>query len=392
MDIKAYKHSAIIKRGLVFLAIVIILSTIIYTQRLVNQLRDESTQLVNFYAETFVKATTEYEANDFSFIFEEIIKKMSVPMIISREKHSHPVNWIRIDIEQDSSTAVDTSEIIDIMKQMDEANQPIPLKYKETSLGYIHYGDTKLIRRLELLPYIEILMVAVFIFLGYLGFHFIRSSEKQSIWVGMAKETAHQLGTPLSSLLGWTEVIKEEVDNQEYIEEMGKDLNRLKKIANRFSKIGSTPKLEEQPLHPIIKSAIDYYKKRLPQLGHAVELSFDVGEDLKVPLNGDLFSWAIENMVKNSIDASHDGQAFVKVKAKQRDNKVIIDIIDNGKGIAKKNWKNIFRPGFSSKRRGWGLGLSLTKRIIEKYHNGKVFVKSSKPRQKTVIRTIIKTS
>ena len=389
MPIKAYKHSAFIKRGLVFLAILIILSTIIYTQRLVNQLRDESTKLVKFYAETFVKATTEYETGDFSFIFEEIIKKMSFPMIISKEKNSRPINWVRLDIDRDSTSAADTSEIISIMSKMDEANEPIPLEYKDTNLGYIHYGDTKLIRRLELLPYIEITMVAVFIFLGYLGFHFIRSSEKQSIWVGMAKETAHQLGTPLSSLMGWIEVIKDEVDNQEYIKEMSKDLNRLKKIANRFSKIGSKPKLEKKPIKPIIKSAIDYYKKRLPQLGHTVKLTYDIEDELEIPVNSDLFSWAIENMVKNSIDASRDGEAFVKVKATRKDKKAIIDIIDNGKGIAKKNWKNIFRPGYSSKRRGWGLGLSLTKRIIENYHNGKVFVKSSKPNKKTVIRITI---
>lgn len=389
MDIKAYKHSAFIKRGLVFLAILIILSTIIYTQRLVNQLRDESRKLVNFYAETFVKATTQYESEDFSFIFEEIIKKMSVPMIISRKKHSEPQNWVRVEGVENDAGQVDTARVLQKMQRMDRANQPIPLKYEDTNLGYIHYGDTKLIRRLELLPYIEIVMVALFIFLGYLGFHFIRSSEKQSIWVGMAKETAHQLGTPLTSLMGWIEVIKDEVDTKEYIDEMNNDLDRLKKIANRFSKIGSTPKLEKTQLRPIVKSAIDYYQKRLPQLGQSVKLILNIDEDIEAPINGDLFSWAIENMIKNSIDASTGEDSFVRVKATQKEDKVIIDIIDNGKGIAKKNWKNIFRPGFSSKRRGWGLGLSLTKRIIENYHNGKVFVKSSKPKKKTTIRTII---
>jgi len=389
MKLNIYKHSGKIKKGLVVIAIGIILSTIIYTQNLVKQLRENSTQLVQFYAETYARALTDYQSSDFSFIFQEIIQKISFPIILSKQKHSQPINWRKIEVDKNAQTATDTSKVRAIMKDMDKANDPIPLEYEDKILGYIHYGDTKLIKRLALLPYIEIVMVSLFILLGYLGFHYIRKSEKQSIWVGMAKETAHQLGTPLSSLMGWQEVLKEELDKEEYIEEISKDINRLEKITNRFSKIGSKPTLNEQKIHPILKDALDYYKKRLPQLDQSVALSLDVNKELTAPISPDLFSWAIENMVKNSIDAAQEEEGYVKISAHQANGNINIDIIDNGKGIPKKNWKNIFRPGFSSKRRGWGLGLSLTQRIISEYHNGKIFVKSSEPYKKTVLRIVL---
>lgn len=400
MNNKIYEYSGNIKRLLLLIAIILIFILLRYAQGIVNRLREDSSELVKFYAEVYAKAATEYDEQDFSFVFDQIIKKMSLPMIISNEEDSEPTMWKNIGIETDDLTGENIAKVEDIMREMDMANDPIPLKYGDYVLGYIHYGDNELIKQLQILPYVEIAVVALFIFLGYMAFQMIRSSEKRSIWAGMAKETAHQLGTPLSSLMGWMEMLKSEYGSNEVIDEVSKDLERLEKIAARFSKIGSKPSLELTQVKPIIEEVMMYFERRLPQYGTKVQLIFESDVDAKVLLNSDLFSWAIENLIKNSLDSVPQESGIVKIKVDlaevrkvfKKNDFVIVDVIDNGKGICRKNRKNIFRPGYSTKERGWGLGLSLTKRIIEDYHYGKIFVKESKPNYKTVIRIMLKAS
>jgi signal transduction histidine kinase len=240
-----------------------------------------------------------------------------------------------------------------------------------------------------MLPYIEIGVVALFILLGYIGFQQIRSSEKSSIWAGMAKETAHQLGTPLSSLMGWTAVLESKYEGDENILEMKRDIDRLEKVTNRFSKIGSEPVLIKTKISAVIMEAVNYYQKRLPQLGRKITLEYATPQKNYAMINSDLFSWAVENLIKNSIDAIGNKDGIVTIKTETDKDNINIDVQDTGKGIEKRNWDNIFKPGYSTKRRGWGLGLSLTKRIIEMYHKGKIYVKTSKPGVGTNIRISI---
>jgi signal transduction histidine kinase len=400
MNNKIYEYSGNIKRLLLLIAIVLIFTLLRYAQGVVNRLRKDSSELVQFYAEVYAKAATEYDEQDFSFIFDQIIKKMSIPMIISSEVDSGPTMWKNIGIETTDLTEENIEKVEETMREMDIANAPIPLMYEDHVLGYIHYGDNELIKQLQLLPYVQIAVVALFIFLGYMAFQMIRASEKRSIWAGMAKETAHQLGTPLSSLMGWMEMLKSKYGSDEIANEMSKDLGRLEKIAARFSKIGSKPSLEIKEVKPVIEEVMTYFERRLPQRGTKVQLVFESDIDAKALLNPDLFSWAIENLIKNALDSvpQNNGKVEIEIdttkvrKIFKKSDFVVVDVIDNGKGILRKNRKNIFRPGYSSKERGWGLGLSLTKRIIEDYHHGKIFVQESKPNYKTVIRIMLKTS
>lgn len=390
---KIYNYSGGIKKALVLLAVVLIAWLLLYTKTLVDSLRKETESFLKFYAEVYAKAATDYNMEDFGFIFDQIIRKISIPMIISQERDSRPTAWRNIGQEKEQLSEIDTSRVEKIMREMDRVNDPIPLKYNGYVLGYIHYGDTDLIKRLRIFPYVEIAIVGLFIFLGYLGFHFIRSSEKRSIWVGMAKETAHQLGTPLTSLMGWVEVLDSENIARETKEEIKRDLERLKKVANRFSQIGSKPVFKEYDLVKLVEEVIDYFRKRLPQFGKSVHLDFEAEGAFRAMVNADLFAWSLENVVKNAIDSVSEvkeGEVRIELKKGKAKGEVIVDVIDNGKGIPKKNFKNVFRPGYSTKKRGWGLGLSLVRRIIEDYHKGRVFVKESVPNERTVVRIVLK--
>ena len=392
MKISIYRHSSNIKRLLLVLAIILIFSLLRYSQNIVNKLRDDLTNMMRFYATVYAQAATEENNQDFSFIFDQIIRKSSIPMIISADTTKIPTAWRNVGIKEIELTD-DTRIILEkMMKRMDSANAPIPLIYNDYNLGYIHYGDTNLIRQLVMLPYVEISVVFLFIFFGYLTFQLIRSSEKRSIWVGMAKETAHQLGTPLTSLMGWIELLKTEAPDNDHIDELTKDIKRLEKVTNRFSRIGSTPNLKVTSLNPVIQEAVDYYRRRLPQLGPGVSITFQPGGEYQAVMNRDLFIWAIENLIKNALDAVSqlNGKILITTQLLKNSRRIAIDITDNGKGIPSKDRKNIFRPGYSTKKRGWGLGLSLTMRIIKEYHHGKLQLLESKPSEKTVMRIMLR--
>jgi len=388
MKNQIYYHSSSIKKILVLFAVILIFSLLFYSQKIVNDLREDSTKLMNFYAEVYSDAFS-YSGNDFSFVFEKIIQNISIPMILSQEKDTLVTTWKNLGIDTNNSTVEDTLLALETMRKMDKENEPIHLAYEDRTLGYIHYGDTELISKLRMLPYIEIGVVALFILLGYIGFQQIRSSEKSSIWAGMAKETAHQLGTPLSSLMGWTAVLESKYEGDENILEMKRDIDRLEKVTNRFSKIGSEPVLIKTKISAVIMEAVNYYQKRLPQLGRKITLEYATPQKNYAMINSDLFSWAVENLIKNSIDAIGNKDGIVTIKTETDKDNINIDVQDTGKGIEKRNWDNIFKPGYSTKRRGWGLGLSLTKRIIEMYHKGKIYVKTSKPGVGTNIRISI---
>ena len=281
---------------------------------------------------------------------------------------------------------------IKFMKLIDKNNSPIPLIYRDASIGditfgYLHYGDSSIVEKLKSWTYVILFSMGIFIFIGFLGFSFIRNNEKKHIWVGMARETAHQLGTPVSALMGWVDWLKDHPEkSNEILSEIELDLQRLEQISRRFSNMGSKPHFSEFDLSIKVEKIVEYLNKRLPSLGKKVELLNDIDPDIKINGNGSLLAWAIENIIRNGIDAIEREDGQISISLKQVNNIVKIQIHDNGIGIPKKDWKNIFRPGFSTKKTGWGLGLSLSTRIVEDIHNGSLSVASSSMKKGTIIQ------
>jgi signal transduction histidine kinase len=274
------------------------------------------------------------------------------------------------------------------LKQMKEKKQMIIINLGDNEKQHLYYNDSILLQKLAWFPIIQMIVVAVFIIVAYMAFSGARRAEQNQVWVGMAKETAHQLGTPTSSLLAWIDLLKLKTTDTPLIEEMGKDVARLKMIADRFSKIGATPDLEPVNLPQHIQNTVDYLKLRSSK-----QVTFDIknqlSDNLKVAINPVLFEWVIENICKNAID-SMGGKGSITISLTQNKKNVQVDIKDTGKGIVRKNFKTVFEPGFTTKKRGWGLGLTLVKRIIEHYHHGKVFVADSQHNEGTTFRIWLK--
>lgn len=387
-------------KGLIFvIGILLIISGIWYSQELVNTLKNKSTEYVSFRIKVFEANINNPNADiDLSFFFNEVIKGADYPIIYTDTNYK-PQSCINISAGIDSiSNLSELSEadsifLISKLQQMAEENDSIPIKYQGAVLGYYFYGYSPVIYKLRIFPYLAIGSASIFILLGYIGFSYIKKSEQQFIWVGMAKETAHQLGTPLSSISGWLELLMLDSKNKETaVKEMGSDLNRLNKVANRFSKIGSYPELKPVQLKYIIDNVISYFHKRLPNMQKKVVLKATYNTNAVVNINEDLFEWVLENLFKNAIDSigNKNGLIEINVKSNPERKTVYIDISDNGKGILPSQRKNIFKPGFSTKKRGWGLGLSLARRIIEDNHGGKLILKESKPGSGSIFRIMLK--
>ncbi len=261
-----------------------------------------------------------------------------------------------------------------LIKQFTSEYKPLEVKYNDQILSVIYFGNSPLINKLKYYPAALILIIFLFILAVYLFYRTSKSSEQNRLWAGMAKETAHQIGTPLSSLVGWTEILKSENVNPDYIVEMEKDVSRLETITDRFSKIGSIPKLEQCDLVEETKATFHYLQKRSSKL---IDFQLIIPETpIYVQMNPQLFSWTIENLVKNGIDAMK-GKGKITISVEKNSKYAFVHVMDTGKGLAKNKFKKIFTPGHTSKKRGWGLGLSLAKRIIEEYHNGKIKVLKS---------------
>jgi signal transduction histidine kinase len=385
-----------LKIFLLVLAFTIIAGTLLYTHRLVQSLSHKEKEVADLYAKSF-----EYIANgkagdgDYNFLFTEIIKAIDFPIIMT-DKNNEPaypytssIKNILLDTTQ--SQEAQHQILKELIYEMDLSHQPIKVAYQDTIiLSYLHYGESDLIIQLRRLPYVELAIAALFILIGYISFSYVKRSEQSNIWVGMARETAHQLGTPISSMLGWVELLKEQCTGDQSFSEtlldMENDLHRLQKIADRFSKIGSKPDLREENLVEVMNHVVDYFQRRIPQTGKKVHLLIEAPASVYVRINRELFEWVIENLTKNALDAIENGEGKISYSISENNRSAFIDISDTGKGIDLKFKNDVFRPGFSTKKRGWGLGLSLAKRIIESYHSGKLFLKESKPEFKTTFR------
>jgi signal transduction histidine kinase len=274
------------------------------------------------------------------------------------------------------------------LARMKEKNHPIIIDFGDGQINRIYYRDSIILRKLTYYPYVQLSIIILFIMVSYLAFSSSRKAEQNQVWVGMSKETAHQLGTPTSSLAGWIEILQIKHPEISITEELSKDLERLEKVAERFSKIGSRPDLTRGNIIAIINQTIDYLKSRTSSKV-VIKINSGTLKDMFIPINSALFSWVIENVCKNAIDAI-TGDGEINIRISEEEQIVIIDISDNGKGISKSAFKRIFKPGYTTKKTGWGLGLSLAKRIIEEYHDGKIFVKHSEIGKGTIIRIVMK--
>ena len=373
-----YRNSVNIKLGLFFVGLILIIGLLAYSNSIVSRLKNDNREIVKLYSEIIAKTVNEDSDTNLSFVFDEIIKKVQFPIIYS-DPESKPI------YARNLSERLTSEELQKSLASMDQQNDPIPIVYMDRDsnesiiLGYLHYGDSDLIRKLQWLPYLEIGVVALFIFIGFIGFNSIRNSEKRNIWVGMARETAHQLGTPVSALMGWVDRLRthpEESTN--VVKEMESDLKRLEQIGSRFSKMGSDSELKSISLKELVDRQSAYLKKRLPLLKKEIALTVSGIDNISIDGNEILLGWAIENVIRNGIDSIQSEKGKVDISISSDDVSGIIQIQDSGAGILKKDWKNIFRPGFSTKERGWGLGLSLVNRIINEIHDGEIKVLHSK--------------
>jgi K+-sensing histidine kinase KdpD len=386
-----------IKIILLIIALLIAIGTLYYTQTLVQKLQEKERQIVELYAKgiEYLANTTNPDV-DITFLFDNIIKPIDFPLIQSdAENNVYNKTDIR-NVEIDSNMTSEQFKIFttELISEMDATHPPIEVKYEGTTINKIHYGDSEQIKQLRYYPYIQLIIASLFIIIGYIGFSSIKRSEQSNIWVGMAKETAHQFGTPISSLMGWLEMLKMNYNEPDKVldvtEEISNDVEKLNKITYRFSKIGAKPELAKKNVIEEMKQVVAYFERRLPQIGKSVELKISGDENACAEINSELFEWVIENLIKNALDAIEGTSGKIEISVKEFKKRVEVEVIDSGKGIEMKRRKDVFRPGYSTKKRGWGLGLSLSKRIIEGYHGGKIFVKSSMPGEGTTFKIILK--
>jgi len=387
-----------IKVGLLAIALTIAAGTLVYTQSIVHQLLQREARIAHLYARSLqYLASDQSSSQDYSFIFDDVLSSIDFPMILTDSNnepflpYDHSIRNIKLDTTLTLQQQHDY--LVSLIKQMDKEYSPIKVSLGNVVLNYVHYGESGLVTQLRFVPYVEFGIATLFILIGYVAFSYIKRSEQSNIWVGMARETAHQLGTPLSSLMGWIELLKSDVDDErraEIISDIENDLGRLNKVTLRFSKIGSLPELKASRVADIVGSVFEYFGKRIPQMGKKVTLTLTGDTSLYAKFNAELFGWVLENIIKNALDAMEAKEGKITINLSREDHYVAIDISDTGKGIDMKFRRDIFRPGYSTKKRGWGLGLSLAKRIIESYHNGQIYLKESKLGKGTTFRIRLK--
>jgi anti-sigma regulatory factor (Ser/Thr protein kinase) len=364
-------------------AVIIGSSSLYYTNKLVKKLSDEERKKIELWA----KASIEIQQVDLDqeislVVFNIIYENKTIPVILVDDEGN-----IIGQSNLDSIKSSDENYLKKQLEIMKEQHEPIIIDYYQGRQNFIYYKDSILLTQLFYYPYIQLFVIIIFIFASFYAFKNARKAEENQVWVGMSKETAHQLGTPISSLLAWVEILKMKEEDVTIVSEVEKDVKRLETITERFSKIGSSPILKKIDIIETLKNSILYIKTRSSSQ-IIYEFNFVNNEIIEIPLNVALFEWVIENICKNAIDAM-GSSGKISFSLTENNKQIILDISDSGKGIPKRNFKTIFNPGFTTKKRGWGLGLSLAKRIIEIYHSGKIFVKNSEPGKGTTFRIIL---
>ncbi|QII72945.1 sensor histidine kinase [Apibacter sp. B2966] len=365
------------------LALIVALFIIIFSNSKVEELKEEESVKISNYAKTLELLNTETDIPPKTqfFLVQLIEQNTTIPVILVDEKGNY------IDSKNVSKKIIsDTLKLKEELHEMAESYYPILIKLPFGN-QYVYYKNSVLLTQLGYYPFVLIILVTLFVWFTYWYFKTVKKTEQSLLWAGMAKETAHQIGTPLSSIMGWLEILKTEEIDQKPIINIEKDVHRLQNITDRFSKIGSTPSLKKEDIVEISEQAFMYLKRRMSK---QIGFEFQAPEyPVYVSLNNILYSWVIENLIKNSADAMK-GEGKIKLQIHDNKKNIFIDISDEGSGIESKNVKKIFKPGFTTKKRGWGLGLSLARRIIEDYHYGKIFVQNTEINKGTTFRIILK--
>lgn len=385
---------------LLIIALAIAGGTLYYTQNLVKKLQQRERNIVKLYAsgiEYLANSTNDNPGTDYTFIFDNVIKPIDFPMVITdKENLIDTLSIFARNVAYDSTlTKMELKAFLEkYIIEIDRIHQPIDVVNEGNIIQRVHYGESNLIKQLKFYPYLQIIIAALFIIIGYIGFSQIKRSEQSNIWVGMAKETAHQFGTPISSLMGWIEMMRLNYQKPDAIlditEEISSDVEKLNKITYRFSKIGAKPEIKNHIVYEEVKKVTEYFNRRLPQTGKTVDLTVSGNQTCCAQMNGELFEWVLENLIKNALDAIESKKGKINIDIVEGKKNIEIEVSDNGKGIDLRRRKDVFRPGYSTKKRGWGLGLSLSKRIVEGYHGGKIFVKNSTPTEGTTFRIFLK--
>ena len=364
---------------------------------LVNKLKDRELKLIDLYAKSLQYAGSESNTANISFIVQEIIIPNNSIPVIRTDELGQPIEAKNLKSVEGVENPRERNRILlEEIKEMEELYDPIFITFRDDQdqvigYNYVYYKNSDLLTQLQFYPYVQLTVIAIFAIIAYLIFNYSKAAEQNRVWVGLAKETAHQLGTPLSSLMAWVEYFKtdEKLKNEEIVRELDKDIQRLEMITSRFSNIGSVPQLKNENIFDAVCQTVTYLQKRI-----STKVKFEVSafpnKEIAAGINKPLFDWVIENICKNAVDAM-EGAGKISIKIlKANEGRVYIDITDTGKGIGKSKIARVFQPGYTTKKRGWGLGLTLVKRIVENYHQGKIFVKSSELDKGTTFRIILK--
>ena len=354
-----------------------------FSRKLVDELAHEERNKVEIWAEAMRILSSDSNEGDIPLILKVLQSNRTIPVVLIDEK-DNVITYKNIDIPTKDSAAFMKKEV----QRLKAQDNKIIINLSEANYQYLYYDDSILLKKLNYYPFVQLLVMTIFLLVVYFAVRSAKRAEQNQLWVGLSKETAHQLGTPISSLMAWTEFLRMKNVDEGLLQDMSKDVNRLKIIADRFSKIGSKPEIIPVDIVPTLQNATNYINKRTSA---KVKIeTFLPNEPIPVCLCVPLFEWVVENLCKNAIDAM-DGVGYISITLKTNaEGMVTIDVSDTGKGIPKSKFKTIFRPGFTTKARGWGLGLTLVKRIIEEYHEGKIYVKSSEINKGTTFRIELK--
>jgi signal transduction histidine kinase len=385
------------KYSLLAFATVIASGSLLYTQFLVRRIAKSERTRAQVWAMS-EKQVLASDDNDFLNYVFAVIDSTAVPAIVTDAKGDIQLSrgldstksFIKLQAEGNKKLKYDPQYFQSELTEMKKEHAPIHLTVLNQQ-WFVYYKDSYLLTQLKIFPYIQLSLIAIFLLMAYTAFSSSRKSEQDQVWVGLAKETAHQLGTPISSLMAWIELMKEKFNAEKdpLIEEMANDVKRLEIVADRFSKIGSRPQLDEHKVYVIVEEFMNYFKVRVSK-----NISFELtgNPHLQAGINIPLFDWVLENLLKNAVNAIEGkGKIKVDISGNKTKKQVFIDISDTGKGIPRSKFDTIFQPGYTTRKRGWGLGLSLTRRIVENYHNGQVFVRESELGKGTTFRIILKT-
>ena len=377
-----------VKILLVLAALFIAVASLLISHSLIRDLAQQERSKMEVWAEAMRTLSEADDSADLSLVLKVLDENNTIPVVVLG-KDGMVTEYRNVKIS--ASNKSDSVKYVNkVAQQMKAAGQVIRIPLANNHNDYIEvcYDESLMLRRIAIYPYIQLGVVMLFVVVAIFALLTSKRAEQNKVWVGLSKETAHQLGTPISSLMAWLAILKESYPNDKLLPELDKDVQRLQLVADRFSKIGSIPEPVPASMNEVLYHVVDYMDRRTSK---KIQMIADLpDEDIIIKMNASLFEWVIENLCKNAVDAMGGECGQIVLHLEQLDNKVVVEISDTGKGIKKKNIKNVFRPGFTTKQRGWGLGLSLAKRIVEDYHHGKIFVKSSELGKGTTFRIELK--